>query len=549
MTGITIQQPRGLAPRIDPLQLSDTMAQVATNTRLDRFTLEPWRDIADVQAAILDVKTIFQYNGVWETADEIQHVVPSIVENDILNRLYLSDSEYPKIRSGAAVYRLGVPPPDSVITAVVDTVGDTSNPLSVLNVSYLCSFVDAWGAEGTVFTPSITAEVGTGFQVTLTLPGAPTPPNGAGNWNLGPGALVRIYRSNTGASGGIFQFLANVPFGTGSFIDTATADQLGTLTPQLDWDEPPNDDTSFNPNGPLQGLIEIPNGVLAGYTGNTVCFSEPFVPTAWPVRYRITQTPQIVGLVATIEGVLVVTDGLPYQIIGHTPAAMTPIMLASDQACMSSRSLVDMGDFAIYASPDGLISSDPGLPVITADYVDRDRWIEKYQPDTIRAAKYEGMYIAFYGDVDDATGFIFDPRQADRGLIDITGKVDAFFYDGKTDTLYVGYKQDVTTWRIGVFNAGAPLTYTWTSKKFMHPYDTTFFVGRVQADSYPVTFSYKATQFTPHGTRVHEYETVVRNSLPFSLPGGFKARQWELTVSGTATINQFGVWEGEAEVV
>ena len=543
MTGFLIEHPGGIAPKIGPKQLANNMAQVATNIRLDRLRFEPWKDIADVTSAVLNVKTIFKYNAGWETADEIQHVVGSLVENDVLDRLYITDSEYPKIRSGAAVYRLGVPPPDVAITVVVNDAGDTSQPLSNINVSYICTFVDAWGAEGPPFTSaSITQEVGVGFQTTLTLPGAPTPPNGAGNWNLGPGSLVRIYRSNTGSAGGIFQFVGQVAFGTATFIDTVPAGNLLEPIPSVNWDEPPNDDLTFNPNGPLQGLIEIPNGILAGYTKNTVHFSEPRIPTAWPVNYRFTRTGVIKGLVHIPDGLLVVTDGAPYLIVGHTPEAMTPVELPTNQACVSSRSLVDMGDFAVYASPDGLVSSGAGYPIITNEYVDRDTWRTKYQPETIRAARYEGMYVAFYGDIDDATGFIFDPRQAERGLIDITGKVDAFYYDLPTDILYVGYKQDVTTWRIGEFNGGVPLTFTWTSKQYISPRPISLTVCRVEAEKYPITLSVVADG-------VVKDTLVIQTNAAVRLSSGYKAKQWEFIISGTNNVSYFGAWESMAEVL
>ena len=48
----------------------------------------------------------------------------------------------------------------------------------------------------------------------------------------------------------------------------------------------------------MKGLIALPNGVFAGFTGKRICFSEPFLPHAWPVAYRITLEEEIVSIAA-----------------------------------------------------------------------------------------------------------------------------------------------------------------------------------------------------------------------------------------------------------
>ena len=46
----------------------------------------------------------------------------------------------------------------------------------------------------------------------------------------------------------------------------------------------------------MKGLTAIGNGIFAGFSGKRLCFSEPFLPHAWPVAYRITLEDEIVGI-------------------------------------------------------------------------------------------------------------------------------------------------------------------------------------------------------------------------------------------------------------
>ena len=543
MTGITLQGFGGIAPKLAPKQLADNMAKAAVDGRLDRGRIEPWRGVLDVDAAVTGVQSIFKYLGTWETSTDNQSVVESITPNDTLDRLYLTDSVYPKIRSGASVYRLGLPAPPTAPTFVIGDFGDTGDPLLTVSMSYVTTIVDAWGAEGPPSDPSASTELGPGFSVTVTVPGVPTHPSGGSNWNLGVGALTRIYRSNTGTSGSGYQFLADIAYGTPTYVDTIASDDLQEYLPSATWIAPPDDDATLNPDGPLQGLIDLPGGILAGFAGNTVCVSEPYLPNAWPLAGRFTTSADVVGIAAVASGVLVVTEDRPYLLSGYSSEAMVITALESPQSCVSGESLVDMGGVAVYASPDGLVLSDGReIQVVSSEWIRREEWQASFDPTTIRAALYEGLYVAFYGDAADGTGFVFNPQAAAKGLMPITGKVECFYRDALTDQLFVGYNSTGTTWRVGEFNAGTDNTFSWASKEFMTPRPLGFTWARVQADGYPVTMTVTADG-------VLRDTITVSSDAGFRLRGGYKAKQWELSVSGVYAIDFAGVWERGGEVV
>ena len=55
---------------------------------------------------------------------------------------------------------------------------------------------------------------------------------------------------------------------------------------------------------------------------------------------------------------LVTTKGVPYLVTGSGPDTMTAIRIESSHANLNKRSMVDMGPYVIYASPDGLVAAE-----------------------------------------------------------------------------------------------------------------------------------------------------------------------------------------------
>ena len=107
----------------------------------------------------------------------------------------------------------------------------------------------------------------------------------------------------------MFQFVAEVNMSATTYEDSSDNDDLEEIIPSTYWIAPPDDDTNLYPDGPMKGLTALPNGVFAGFTGKRICFSEPFLPHAWPVIYRITLEDNIVAIGAAGNGLIVTTEG------------------------------------------------------------------------------------------------------------------------------------------------------------------------------------------------------------------------------------------------
>ena len=147
---------------------------------------------------------------------------------------------------------------------------------------------------------------------------------------------------------------------------------------------PQDDDTSTYPNGQMLGLTAMANGIFAGFSGKRICFSEPFYHTR-PVAYRITLEEEIVSIAMAGQVLFIATKGTPYIAAGTDPQSMSVVRMEAAQACLNKESLVDMGDLAIYASPDGLVgASGSEISILTAGLITPKQWQAQFYPSTIK---------------------------------------------------------------------------------------------------------------------------------------------------------------------
>ena len=238
-------------------------------------------------------------------------------------------------------YRIKTVPSTSTLTVELSQAASGSgNSASVANgvrfgansdaeldydVSYVYTFVSAYGEEGPPSPASTVIVADDNMTINITQLETNTTKS---NVNFGTGAKKRIYRSNTGSNTTQFQFVGEVTMSDTDFTDSSKNSELAEVIPSSDWIAPPDDDTSLYPDGPMQGLIALQNGVFAGFTGNRVCLSEPYQPHAWPASYRIGIEEPIVGLTAVANGLIATTNSTPYLITGSDPSALMALKLS-----------------------------------------------------------------------------------------------------------------------------------------------------------------------------------------------------------------------------
>ena len=480
----------GIAPAVTARLLNEKFGQIAENIDFESGRLAATN--ADVDAYTLQNtgrRSIYYYRDTsWlELSNEDVSVVPGPIPGDTTDRLYFTGDDYPRVGTVATLvsgssgypvnsYRLGVPAPSAGLTA--EKSGDVAEGETPNSVSYVYTLVTAMGEEGPPSAASGILDITTTETVALTLP---TSNNPSGNYNFGAGSLKRIYRSNTGSTNTQFQFLTQISYNSTTYTDTTSSANLGEIIPSATWIGPP-DDSSLYPDGPLKGLIPLSQGTMAGFTGKRFCLSEPFLPHAWPIQYRITTEEDIVAIASTANGVAALTDGQPYFITGTEPSAMTAIRVDLAQACVNARSVVDMGDYVLYAGPDGLCSlqSSQGQ-VVTKSQVSVKQWNADFNPTTIRAFRHEGTYVAFHA----GGGWVYDPRGGEAALSTLTVAADirGGYRNPKDGQLYVIVGNKIKKYQ----GASGKNTLKFKSKKFISTSPISMGWVSVDADVYPVT--------------------------------------------------------------
>lgn len=533
---------RGELPILDARLLPENNAQRARNLYLRRGTLKAERAPGAVTGlpSVANPSTLYRYpNGndgkgfwfVWGLGKRVQ-VVKSPLANDEWLRVYWTGDGPPKMAginvatSGTppypgSSYALGVPAPSGA-PGVSEPAGRPpmeGRPDTTLSTAYVATLISRYGEEGPPSTPSspidrwdAAEDSPEGGEVVVTLPDIPSGPHSI--------TTKRLYRVE---SGGIFQFVADLPASASSYTDAVPSENLGRALPSTEWDMP-------DPR--MVGLTALPNGILAGFFENTLCFSEAYLPHAWPVSYQLAFPDDIVAIGATSAGLVVATAGQPYLVTGSSPEAMAQIRLDVDQPCIAARSLVDMGEYVIYASPDGLVAAAGNdARVATAQVFSKDQW-QALQPDTIHAYRYDGRYLAFY-----AGGcFVFTPGE---GVEFFDVSADHGYYDIADDRLYLIQGSAITAW-----GQGEPMTYTWRSRLHeLPPGSAGFSCAKVIARDYPVNLRLIADDETV-------LEHTVEDARMFRLPAGFTlSRDWEIELTGQGEVHSVQIATSPSELV
>lgn len=449
MPKISLSQFSGEIPRLISRLLPNTAASYAENVRLDDGGLTPVRKSRQehVFSGISDIKTIFKHGSTWLAWDKVVHAVPGPVATD---RLYYTGDGVPKMRVGTTVYNLAVPMPSTALTVTVTGSGAGD----VITRLYVYTWVTEFGEESEPCPISADATWQSGQAVTLS--GFAATPAGRGI------TKQRIYRSQSSNQAGTDLFLIEErDASTANYVDTHAPDDFREVLPSRDWNAPPDD---------LAGLISLPNGMMAAFSGKELCFCEPYRPHAWPEKYRLTASYPIKALAAYATTIVAGTEGYPFVASGASPDAMVEGKIEVNLPCVNGRGMVDLGYSAAYPSNDGLVVvSNSGANVATDALFTHADW-QRISPANIISAQFAGRYFLSYSylEIDGVT--LSEGTMA----IDLTGqqpfvlrysfKATAFHYDLPTGKLFYALDNEVYEFdAIGQTNE----IMTWKSKQFV----------------------------------------------------------------------------------
>jgi hypothetical protein len=508
---------KGQVPTRDVRLLPKNYAQKAVNVNLDTGN-------------ITSIKGLFPQTPSNWTFVSYGDAVPANVSG--VDRLLVSGlSGMPEARQGGMTRRWGVVTPTTALTA---TFGGTAEDGAVVaaTVSYVYTFVTAWGEESAPSPASMPVDVLQGQYVSLS------------NFQVfGSGndiTHVRVYRTATGDAGGTEYQLAPVSPAFNETYDipvayvNGTGDQihdrnsagdgltwgLGDMLMTEGWDP--------LPNGVHSG-IEYANGVYAALKGKTVYLSVPGYYYAFPSSGLMDYTFELeyegVGLGVFNQQLVVCTEAYPEIISGADSQSATRYQLPYQQPCLSKRSIVSTPMGVFYVSPDGgfLVNGEGGR-IVTSGLFTREQWND-YPLDYALCAWYNQKIYVFFASRD--YGFALDFQREDVIFFEDIGQtVSGLYVDPEADQLYLNTSGGWQLWEGS--HGGIDMVYQ-TALQVTHP--TSFSSCRVDGTCLTGICGALTLKIWADGDLLMEKE--IEGIEPFRIPGGNLHRNWYLELIGT----------------
>lgn len=581
MVAIKLPVFSGMVPSIDDHLLAETNAAYSNNAWLYSGALNGTPAKTALQSLVNPNTTVaFRatgpnddpldlFSGKWIEFENINtDFIKAPVSADQFNRYYWTSTSQPptyntyaRIAAGQPPFLLGIPQAGPVSVAAS---GGSSSTL--VSRAYLTTLVSAYGEEGPASDPFlINGKADDTFAVTVA--GVLASDMGV-NRNIN---RIRLYRTITSAAGtATYYLLAELPASASpqNFNDTVSDATLSSapILESTAWTAPPA----------LEGFVVMPNGIVAGYMGKELYFSEAYRPHAWPVAYSLTLEHEIVGLAVVNQTLVVCTNGNPVAASGVNPASITTSKLAPFEPCLSKGSIVSSEEGVFYASPNGLILVNAGMAAnITKQYISRDLWAKVANQGRINACRLGSSYYAFETGASAAfqqsafqqnavqlaneagtlVGFMIDPSNSNVGFTFLSDTVPVVSVANDIGTGDVILVKDGKIWAARLEPGYQTEPYKWTSKIFQTPevknfsaFKVFFYEDENYMPSGPANFD-KGQQFNPANqqaiVRVYgDGKLVLTHELRKSgelhrLPSGYKAAFWQVEFEARVKIKSF----------
>lgn len=558
MTAIRIRDFGGELPSRSPRLLPDANAVTCENVQLAEGGLDTYPLPAIVSSLASSTRYVYRIpetddvsdygNSTYmEFDDPDTKVLKPPIPNDSFERFYWAvpgaSPQYntkARIINGDPDYVLGIPTSAANMTVTPDGSGVGATEYR----AYTFTWVSAYGEEGPP-APPILANGKIDDNWDLVLPAITAPESTQRNITE-----RNIYRTITGSQGDTNYYLVvTLPVGTLSYSDSIPGTEVTAngLIQSSTWDQPPET---------LQGLINMPNGIVAGFTGRDVYFSEPYRPHAWPDQYSVSVEQPIIGLGVTGNTLVVLTDGYPYFISGIHPSTFTQVKHNDLVPCVEAGSIVSAPDGVYFSSTNGLMLAANGtVQLITYQLISKEQWQNDFGHTHLHAVFYKQAYLAMRNDAVVA-GFalnVNNPKTAIEHILPPAIVRNVLIDQWTGDPLMIMnsflYQWDKVT-------VDGRIVYRWKSKEFHLPKPENMAAMKVYFDSIPTNSqsanvdewavdSLAKLALDVKGTvKVYADRVLVfTRNLPtltgdlMRLPSGFKASIYQVEITGRVRVD------------
>ena len=407
---------------------------------------------------------------------------------------------------------------------------------TVVNTAYVYTYVTVWGEESAPSPTTANFDIDFIFGDTVLLDDFLLPTDTDLNIDA-----IRIYRVNSGTTSSDYQLVTEVvadnsaqtidatAVASYTYTDSTLEEDLGESIPSTYWATPPV---------ALEGLTQVFNGVLGGFVGNTLSFSEVYYPYAWPTSYQIEFPSDIVGLGFSRNLVAVMTEGNPEMLLGSDPENLTKAQLPYPQPCKSKRSIVSTDRGVIYASNLGLFMlTASGGTLLTKEHFTRQQW-QALELSKISATYYNNKYFGIYEGTSD--GFIFNVDTGEWTDINVPEiELDYIMNDGYY--VYIAGQSEIDySFNAYLWDGGTSyLPIKWRSKKFKTLSYESHSTGKVITDG-TVMVKYYMDGVLQH--------IEMANEDLFRIPSKTRGREFEIELEGKSNVQGVNIGNNVEEV-
>lgn len=434
-------------------------------------------------------------------------------------------------------YRLGVPQgPNSFSINVVG--GTTGTGLQTF--AYVITLVNAQGEEGAPSNP-VTVSWTPGVSAVSINVTSPYPwPDPVGGVSFQIPTKFRVYRTQAG--GAIDEYYFSVE-GT-----LAPSGGYTTVTDAALVNEPLSSYDYYPAPYPLAGLTTSPSGALVAWNGHDVYFSVEKKPWAWPPLYKLTLPSTVWQIVPHDSGLLAFTPERVYFIAGVPFESLpTPLALPFQYGLASPEALTPIPGGWAFASPAGIVMLN-GISAnleLSLKLFTSEMWFNRYVKPSVnlQLAYHADMLLVFDGvnatfSTPGFTPFLLRLGPGAPAMTELPGlvlsgaSVESVFMGQRQLYGYLAHQSNgaggyVT--RLVQFGAlAAGRTMAWRSREAVMAQPAAFAVAAVRCTG--------AFDIAIYADGVLRHTEHVSGDDTFRLPAGFKARHWQVEITGNGTF-------------
>jgi hypothetical protein len=289
----------------------------------------------------------------------------------------------------------------------------------------------------------------------------------------------------------------------------------------------------FSPPPPLDGIAPEPYaGMILGWRGNRLFWSEPGTPDAWPSQYWLDFPAAIRTAMPFAGAVGVLTSQGPFRLDGTHPELLQASKVLGKEPCVARAStLTSRG--VCYLSDSGLVIFNLlDTKVITDGLFGEDWFRENVSPTTATLVENDGILYLFH-----SKGTLRIDSRSKIPLCTTLGLV-AHAASARADNgeVYVLDGQGIKQ-----LYAGAVVPFTWKSGNLLTSIDEQACFSANITGSGEVTLSVYADGVLQN-SKVVDFAMERGRTLKF--PEGTNARAMQVEVSGTGEVLEIRAVKG-----